>query len=69
VADCYRRGLLVASGPQHPRTGGVMVLRGSDRSAAEAIMNADPLVAAGRVTFRLVAFTATRASHAEFLDP
>jgi uncharacterized protein YciI len=67
--ECYRLGLLVASGPQHPRTGGILVLRGTDRARAEAVLDGDPLIAAGRATYRLLAFTATRASDASLLDP
>jgi hypothetical protein len=32
-------------------------------------MDGDPLVAAARVTYRLIAFTATRASDAQLADP
>lgn len=67
--ECYRRGQLVASGPQDPRTGGVLVLRGTDRARAEAVLAGDPLVRAGRVTYRLIAFTAARAMLPELRDP
>ena len=68
LEGCYRQGLLVASGPQEPRVGGVLVIRGTDRARAEAVMDGDPLVASGRVTYRLVAFTATRACDTGLLD-
>jgi uncharacterized protein YciI len=66
--ECYQRGLLVASGPQDPRTGGILILRGTDRAQAEAVLAGDPLITAGRATYRLLAFTATRASDASLLD-
>lgn len=68
LEDCYRRQLLVASGPQEPRTGGVLVLRGTDRASAQALLDSDPLVLAGRVTYQLIAFTATRAFDTELVD-
>jgi uncharacterized protein YciI len=68
IEECYRQGLLVASGPQEPRSGGVLVLRGTDRGRAEAVMDDDPLISSGRATYRLVAFTATRAMEPALLD-
>ena len=68
VEDCYRRGELVASGPQEPRVGGVLVIRGMDRARAQAVMDGDPLVVSGRVRYELVGFTATRACDTGLLD-
>lgn len=53
-------GELVCSGPQNPRTGGLLVLRIPDRDAAEAFVQADPLVRDGLVTYELIEFTPTR---------
>ena len=58
---CYRAGTLVCSGPQHSRTGGLLVIRASTATAAAEVMDGDPLVAEGRVTYELIGFTATRA--------
>jgi uncharacterized protein YciI len=66
--DCYHRGMLVCSGPQNPRADGVLVLCGSDRVRAEALMDADPLVSSGRVAYRLIEFTPTRAMHPDLLE-
>lgn len=68
VQSCYQQQLLVASGPQEPRTGGLMVIRGTDRAAAQALMDRDPLVVSGRVTYRLIPFTATRAVDPALVD-
>ena len=68
IEDCYRRELLVASGPQEPRSGGVLVLRGNDRRRAAALMDEDPLISSGRATYRLIVFTATRAMEPALLD-
>lgn len=53
-------GELVCSGPQTPRTGGVLVLRVADRDAAERFVQADPLVRDGFVSHQLIEFTPTR---------
>jgi len=68
VAECYRRQVLVASGPQEPRTGGIVIVRGTDQAQAQMVMDGDPLVAAGRVTYQLLAFTATRAAYPDLTD-
>jgi uncharacterized protein YciI len=68
LAECYSRGLLVASGPQDPRIGGALILAGTDLGRARELMDGDPLVSGGRVTYRLVAFTATRAVLPELVD-
>ncbi|WP_228001759.1 YciI family protein [Nocardia australiensis] len=68
VEECYRQQMLVASGPQEPRTGGLMVIRGTDRAAAQALMDRDPLVSSGRVTYRLIAFTVSRAMDPALVD-
>lgn len=54
-------GRLVASGPQVPRTGGVLILRVADEAEARALMERDPLVLHGRVEYRLLQFQPTRA--------
>lgn len=38
----YKKGLLLASGPKTPRTGGVIVALGSDRNTVETMIKADP---------------------------
>ena len=68
IEECYRQELIVASGPQEPRNGGVLVLRGNDRGRAKAQMDDDPLISSGRATYHLVAFTATRAMEPALLD-
>jgi uncharacterized protein YciI len=53
-------GQLVCSGPQVPRTGGVLVLNLPHRDDAARFMEADPLVRAGFVSYELIEFEATR---------
>ena len=38
----YQKGLLLASGPKNPRTGGVIIALGSNREAVEAMITQDP---------------------------
>ena len=40
-------GILVLSGPFADRTGGMIIVQAADREAAQAIAEADPLVAQG----------------------
>lgn len=54
----YADGLLLASGRQVPRTGGVILARG-DRAAVEALAARDPFVVHGVATCRLVEFAPT----------
>ncbi len=38
----YQKGFLIASGPQSPRTGGVILARSSKREALETLTHQDP---------------------------
>lgn len=38
----YQKGLLLASGPQEPRTGGIIIALGNDRTAIETMIQNDP---------------------------
>ncbi len=38
----YQKGLLLASGPKNPRTGGIIIALGNDLSVIEAMIQADP---------------------------
>lgn len=57
----YAAGLLVASGRQVPRTGGVILARG-DRAAVEALAASDPFAVHGVATYRIVEFLPTKAA-------
>lgn len=52
----HDEGTLVLGGPFADHSGGLLVLSCSDASAAEAIMNVDPLVVSGTSTFRVHAW-------------
>ena len=54
----YRDGHFVVSGRQIPRVGGVILVRGDDREAVEALAAADPFVANGVATVEVLEFRA-----------
>jgi uncharacterized protein YciI len=53
----YQTGVFVASGRQVPPAGGVILARGSDRAALEAILAGDPFGQNGVATYQVVQFT------------
>lgn len=61
----YRQGLLVASGPTVPRTGGIIIAATKDRSFLESVMNEDPFHLADIADFELIEFTPVK--HCEAL--
>lgn len=58
LAAYYAAGKLVVSGPQVPRTGGVIVARLGSRADVDALMQADPFIREGVATYRVVEFVA-----------
>jgi len=63
LRQAYANDLVIASGRQVPRTGGVVVMRG-DREAVEALVATDPFVSGGLAEIEVVAFTASMAAPA-----
>lgn len=53
----YRQGLLLASGPQKPRTGGVIIALTQDRAFIEEVMKQDPYCLAEIASYRFIEFT------------
>ena len=47
IAERYSAGVMLASGPRNPRSGGVMILRAVDRDTATAIVASDPFALSG----------------------
>jgi uncharacterized protein YciI len=64
----YADGVLLMSGPQVPRTGGVLVARGG-RTADELmkLLEADPFFTAGIATYQIIEFTPVK-HHAALKD-
>ena len=53
----YKQGLLLASGPMKPRTGGIIIALTTDRGYLESILQNDPYFLADIATFELIEFT------------
>ena len=61
----YDRGLLLASGSQVPRTGGMIVARAESPEALSALLAGDPFRREGVATYRIVEFVPVK--HQGFL--
>lgn len=53
----YAKGLLVCSGPQNPRTGGVIISHAADRATVDAMLREDPFYTAGAAEYTVTEFT------------
>jgi uncharacterized protein YciI len=62
---CYSEGLFIVSGRKIPRTGGIILAKGSSREALEALMKNDPFVVHGLVEFDVTEFQVSQ-SHPDF---
>ncbi len=62
---CYREGLFIVSGRKVPRTGGIILARGSSKEALEALMKNDPFVSEGLAELDIIEFN-TSQSHPDF---
>jgi uncharacterized protein YciI len=58
----YDAGRFLVSGRRIPRTGGVIVARGDDRAAMEALAATDPFVSGGVATCEVVQFRASQSA-------
>lgn len=52
----FRSGMLLASGPQEPRTGGMILARARERREVEEFLARDPFALAGISRYRVVEF-------------
>ncbi|KTD54878.1 YCII domain-containing protein [Legionella sainthelensi] len=53
----YKQGLLVASGPMKPRTGGIIIAATNDRAYLESVFKNDPYYLAEIATYQFIEFT------------
>jgi uncharacterized damage-inducible protein DinB/uncharacterized protein YciI len=60
----YARGLLLASGPQNPRIGGMILARAHERAELELFLAEDPFAKAGIARYHLVEFDPVKRSDA-----
>jgi uncharacterized damage-inducible protein DinB/uncharacterized protein YciI len=58
----YARGLLLASGPQNPRVGGMILARAHERSELEQFLADDPFAKAGIARYHLIEFDPVKQS-------
>lgn len=59
LAKHYAAGDFIASGPQTPRVGGVIMIKANDRTAVEAIIAQDTFNINGIADYQIVEFTPT----------
>lgn len=53
----YKQGLLLASGPMKPRTGGIIIAMTNDKVFLESILKQDPYHLAEIADYNLIEFT------------
>jgi uncharacterized protein YciI len=59
LADHYAAGNFIASGPQTPRIGGVIMIKADNREAVDSIIVQDPFNINGIADYQIVEFTPT----------
>ena len=65
LAEHYAAGDFIASGPQNPRVGGVIMMRANNRDEVETIIAQDPFNINGIADYQIVEFTPTMFCEAE----
>ncbi len=56
LQEGYDRGMLLCSGPQEPRVGGMVLARAAERAEIENFFAADPYRRAGLADYRIIEF-------------
>ncbi len=59
LAEHYAAGDFIASGPQTPRVGGVILIKAESRAVVDSIIEQDPFNINGIADYRIVEFTPT----------
>lgn len=59
LAEHYAVGDFIASGPQRPRVGGVIMIKAENRPVVDAIIAKDPFNINGIADYQIVEFTPT----------
>ena len=59
LAEHYAAGDFIASGPQAPRVGGVILIKAESRAVVDSIIEQDPFNINGVADYRIVEFTPT----------
>ena len=68
LAEHYASGDFIASGPQTPRIGGVIIMKGKNRTAVDAIIAQNPFKINGIADYQIVEFTPTMFSQTSLSD-
>lgn len=53
----YKQGLLIASGPMKPRTGGIIIAATTDKAYLESVLEKDPYNLAEIADYQIIEFT------------
>lgn len=56
LAEHYQRNQLLLSGPQNPRTGGILISQANSKEAVITMMQADPFVQQNLVSYEIIEF-------------
>ncbi len=64
---CYQEGLFIASGRKIPRTGGIILSKGTSKEAVEGLMKNDPFVAHGLAEIEVIEFRTSQV-HPDFRE-
>ena len=59
LAEHYDAGDFIASGPQTPRVGGIILMKAESRRVVDSIIEQDPFNINGIADYRIVEFTPT----------
>lgn len=59
LAEHYAASDFIASGPQSPRVGGVIMIKADNRAAVDTIISQDPFNLNGIADYQIVEFTPT----------
>lgn len=68
LAEHYAAGDFIASGPQTPRIGGVIMIKADNRAAVDCIIAQDPFNINGIADYKIVEFTPTMFCEPNFSD-
>jgi uncharacterized protein YciI len=67
--ESYKKGIFIASGPQHPRTGGIIMAKGKDndgnavtKDILATIMDSDPFTIHKLATYKITEFNPVKFS-------
>ena len=55
--DCYKKNLLLASGPRNPRTGGVIISQLSEKQQLLELIEQDPFIINDLVDYEIIDFS------------